>query len=112
MFRKDQIWLYAFGAVTLLVTAFVYWNYFSPEWKGYQSDFSALVGEKFGTQRAAMIPTGLQQTWAKELGRVDRCTTCHQAMEWKGLESAKNPFRTHPKEILAKHPIQQFGCTI
>ena len=112
MFRKDQIWLYAFGAVTLLVTAFVYWNYFSPGWKGYQSDFSSLVAEKFGAQRAAMIPTGLQQTWAKELGRVDRCTTCHQAMEWKGLESAKNPFRTHPKEILAKHPIQQFGCTI
>ena len=45
--RKDQTWLFAFGAVTLLVTAFVYWKYFSPEWKGYQSDFHNLVAEKF-----------------------------------------------------------------
>lgn len=112
MFRKDQIWLYSFGAVTLLVTGFVYWNYLTPEWRGYQSDFRSLVAEKFGKERAAQIPAGLQQTWAKELGRVDRCTTCHQAIEWKGLEGAKNPFRTHPKEILEKHPVQQFGCTI
>ena len=112
MFRKDSIWLYSFGAVALLATGFVYWNYLTPEWRGYQSDFHSLVAEKFGKERAAQIPAGLQQTWAKELGRVDRCITCHQAIEWKGLEGGKNPFRTHPKEILEKHPVQQFGCTI
>ncbi|HSF24888.1 MAG TPA: c-type cytochrome, partial [Blastocatellia bacterium] len=23
-----------------------------------------------------------------------------------------NPFKTHPKEILEKHPVQEFGCTV
>lgn len=111
MFKKDSVWLYSFGAVTLLVTGFVYWNYTAPEWSAYQSEFRSLVTEKFGKDRAAQIPHGLQQIWAKDLGRVDRCTTCHQAIEWKGLENAAGPFKSHPKEILDKHPIQQFGCT-
>jgi cytochrome c2 len=96
----------------MLVTAYLYWSYLTPEWKAYQSEFRELVGEKFGEQRAAQVPRGLAQIWAKELGRVDRCTTCHQAIEWKGLEGAPNPFKTHPKEILEKHPIQEFGCTV
>ena len=33
------------------------------------------------------------------------------ATEWKGLENAREPFRTHPKQILEKHPISQYGCT-
>jgi cytochrome c2 len=96
----------------MVVTAYLYWSYFTPEWKDYQSEFRELVAERFGEQRAAQVPRGLAQIWAKELGRVDRCTTCHQAIEWKGLEGAPNPFKTHPKEILEKHPIQEFGCTV
>jgi cytochrome c2 len=42
---------------------------------------------------------------------VDRCTTCHQGIEWKGLENAPHPYRTHPKEILEKHPLNKYGCT-
>lgn len=112
MFRKDSIWLYSFGAVTLLVTGYLYWGYYTPEWKDYQSEFRDFVAEKFGGDRAAAAPRGFQQVWAKELGRVDRCTTCHQGIEWKGLENAPNPFKAHPKEILEKHPIQQYGCTV
>lgn len=96
----------------MVVTAYLYWSYFTPEWKDYQSEFRELVAERFGEQRAAQVPRGLAQIWAKELGRVDRCTTCHQAIEWKGLEGAPNPFKTHPKEILEKHPVQEFGCTV
>jgi hypothetical protein len=54
----------------------------------------------------------LQQIWVKELDRVDRCTTCHLGIEWKGLENAPNPFRSHPAEILKSHPLNQFGCTV
>ncbi len=111
MYRKDLIWLYSFGAVTLLITAFITWNYFRPEWMDYQEEFRSMVAEKFGEQKASQVPRGLQQVWVKELGRVDRCTTCHQGMDWKGLDNAPNPFRAHPREILVKHPVQQFGCT-
>ncbi len=111
MFRKDAIWVYVSGAVLLLVTGFVIWDYSRPEWKEYQDDFSDLVAQKFGAQKASQIPRGLQQLWITDLRLTDRCVTCHQGIEWKGLETAKNPFKTHPQEILKAHPPRQFGCT-
>lgn len=111
MYRKDLIWLYASGIVVLLVTGFLIWIFLEPEWKGYQADFQDLVMEKFGPQRAAQVSGGLQQIWVPELGTVDRCVTCHQGIDWKGLENAPNPFKTHPSGILQKHPVAQFGCT-
>jgi cytochrome c2 len=112
LFKKDSILLYSFGGVVLIITALVFWNYYTPEWKDYQDEFQEMVAKKFGSDRAAQVPRGLQQIWAKDLDRVDRCTTCHQAMEWKGLDGAPNPFKSHPQEILKKHPLSQYGCTV
>ncbi len=112
MFKKDSILLYSFGGVVLIITALVFWNYYTPEWKGYQDEFQEMVAKKLGPDRAAQAPRGLQQIWLKDLNRIDRCTTCHEGMEWKGLDSAPNPFKSHPQEILKKHPLNQYGCTI
>ncbi len=112
VFRRDSLLLYSFGALALIITGFILWNYFTPEWQGYQEEFRDMVAQKFGPGRAAQVPPGLQQIWVKDLNRVDRCTTCHQGMEWKGLESAPNPYRSHPQEILKKHPLNRYGCTV
>ncbi len=49
------------------------------------------------------------------VARVDRCQTCHRAINRPGFEDQPNPFRTHPRrEILladTAHPPGQFGCT-
>jgi cytochrome c2 len=111
VFKKDSILLYSFGGVTLIITALVFWNYYTPEWKGYQDEFQEMVAKKFGADRVQQVPLGLQQIWVKDLDRVDRCTTCHQGMEWKGLDGAAQPFKSHPQEILKKHPLNQYGCT-
>lgn len=111
MFKKDSVLLYSFGVGVFLITGLVYWNYFTPEWRGYQEEFQEMVEQKYGAERVAQIPRGLQQIWVKDLDRVDRCITCHQGMEWKGLDSAPNPFKSHPQEILKKHPLSQYGCT-
>ena len=112
VFQRDSLLLYAFGGVVLVITAVVFWNYYTPEWKDYQDEFREMVAKKYGADRAAQAPQGLQQIWVKELNRVDRCTTCHEGMEWKGLESSPNPFKSHPQEILKKHPLSQYGCTV
>jgi len=49
--------------------------------------------------------------------RVDRCMTCHVAIDKKGYEEAKQPFRTHPHLDLyvgstSAHPMDKVGCTI
>ena len=49
--------------------------------------------------------------------KVDRCTTCHLAIDQKGFEDAPEPFRTHPNLDLylsasSPHPVEKFGCTV
>jgi mono/diheme cytochrome c family protein len=89
----------------------VFSRQYTKDWSDYQAEFKDYVAEKFGEDRARQVPTGIQQIWVKDLNAVDRCTTCHQATEWKGLENAPEPYRTHPKEILDSHPLTKFGCT-
>ncbi len=48
--------------------------------------------------------------------KVDRCTTCHLAIDQKGFEDAPQPFRTHSNLDLylsssSPHAIEKFGCT-
>src|SRR6266536_53502 len=97
---QDTVTVYSIGGVIVVLLGVIFWNYAQPEWKGYQDEFRELVTRKFGPARARQVPSGIQQVWVKELGRVDRCTTCHLGVNWKGLENALEPYRTHPKEIL------------
>lgn len=109
--KKDKLFVSLLGLAVLVLSGYGFYDHFMPEWKTYQAEFRDLVVEKLGPERAASAPTGLQQIFVKELNTADRCVTCHQGIEWKGLESAPEPFRTHPKEILQKHPIAKYGCT-
>jgi cytochrome c2 len=108
---KDKLLLSVIGLTLLVVTSFVFYDNLMPVWGDYQAEFREIVEERFGEARAQSIPVGLQQIYNKDLDVTDRCITCHQAIEWKGLESAPEPFRTHPKEILDDHPVSTFGCT-
>jgi cytochrome c2 len=83
-----------------------------PEWKYYQSEFTAIVAEELGDVESSAIPRGIQQIWVDELDLVDRCTSCHLGIDWQGLENVEAPWTTHPRpELLASHPVETFGCT-
>ncbi|HEY8517570.1 MAG TPA: c-type cytochrome [Candidatus Binatia bacterium] len=47
------------------------------------------------------------------VARVDRCTSCHMAIDKAGFEDEPHPLKTHPKRdpLLIKHPPEKFGCT-
>jgi len=49
------------------------------------------------------------------VARVDRCQTCHLAINRPGFEKEPHPFRTHPRrEVLLAdnaHPPDKIGCT-
>jgi cytochrome c2 len=109
--KRDRFILSIMGIVLFLLMAFIFYRSTMPEWKGYQAEFREIVEEKFGPDRASIVPTGLQQVHVSALNVTDRCVTCHLATEWKGMESAPEPFRTHPAEILRKHPVALYGCT-
>jgi cytochrome c2 len=85
----------------------------SPDWKYYQSEFQYVLAENVGDVDPGQVPSGIQQIWAKDLGRVDRCTTCHQGVFWEGLENVEQPWATHPNlELFASHPVEEYGCSI
>lgn len=109
--KVDRAVVSVVGIALFLVVAFSVYDYFHPEWMSYQAEFRDLVEEKFGPERAGQVRSGFQQVYLKALNRTDRCITCHQAVEWVGLENAPEPFRTHPREILKTHPILRYGCT-
>jgi mono/diheme cytochrome c family protein len=49
----------------------------------------------------------------QQVARVDRCTSCHAAINKPGFEDQPNPWRTHPRRelFLGKHDPDKFGCT-
>ncbi|HXY42360.1 MAG TPA: c-type cytochrome [Vicinamibacteria bacterium] len=109
--RLDRPVLAAVGVVLVLSTLLFLRNDREHEWRWYQAEFRKLVAEKFGAEKARTVPSGMQQVWVASLGHADRCVTCHQATRWSGFESAEEPWKTHPQEILRSHPPETYGCT-
>ena len=84
------------------------------EWRPIQLRFRDVL-EQHGQVRAARaFNPGVRQIWLPELGRVDRCVTCHLGYEWEGTLPASLgvPLAPHPAlPYLDAHPFLQFGCT-
>ncbi len=52
-----------------------------------------------------------------KVAKMDRCQTCHLAIDRAGYEKYPQPFRTHPNLGVylgsnSKHPLDQVGCTV
>ena len=110
---KELVAMLVIAVVTLMVGSAVVFKDSTPEWKYYQDEFRAIVAEETGAADPSLLPAGIQQIWVEPLGRVDRCTTCHQGVTWRGLENVEQPWTTHPRmELFDTHPIEQYGCTI
>jgi len=111
VFRWDRLLIWLASAGMLAISALLVWQDAHPGPRRYRREFRDLVAERFGPERAAAVPTGIQQLWLAESQRVDRCVSCHLGTTWAGLDDAPEPFRTHPAKILERHPIERFGCT-
>lgn len=108
--RRDRPILAILGVVAAVVTVMFLRSAITGDWRYYQWSFRRMVSDKYGEEKAAGVPAGMQQVYVKELGAADRCVTCHQAMSWKGFEEAEHPYRTHPPEPLVHHPVEEYGC--
>jgi cytochrome c2 len=112
MFRGDRIALWGVALGILVLIVYLAWADARPDYREYQSRFRALVRERLGEERARGVPSGVQQIWLPALGRVDRCTSCHAGVTWYDLQEVPAPFKAHSPEVLKRHPIEKFGCTL
>ena len=112
--RKLYPWFTVLSLVvgTLVIIAF-YKDQFR-DWKEWQQAFikQELARATTSAQRAAAarIPVEVKQVVLRDLGRVDRCTTCHIAVEDSSYAGFKQPLAYHPNHT--QHPFEKFGCTI
>jgi cbb3-type cytochrome oxidase cytochrome c subunit len=111
--KREVVILLAMAGLTLVAGAAAILKDTTPPWKYYQAEFRAIVAETIGGVEASQLPSGIQQVWVEPLGVVDRCTTCHLGVTWKGLEQIEQPWTAHPSpELFDDHPIEDFGCTL
>src|SRR3989338_4740721 len=99
----------------LALTAFLFvlfvltmWQDTHREWTRYQGRFLRTLEphERRG------LTGGITQVIVSDLHRVDRCTTCHLAIDKPQLALAEEPFKAHPGKFLEWHPTEKFGCTV
>jgi mono/diheme cytochrome c family protein len=84
------------------------------EWRPLQTRFAAILEDNGQAQAARELTRGVRQIWLPELGRVDRCPTCHLGYDWSGTLPADlpEPFTPHPAlPFMGAHPFDEFGCT-
>ena len=104
---------------------------FNAEWRPYQAKYYKMAGDELDKQAAAAkdegekkrlqleakkmcnSPMEIKQLISKDLGRYDRCTTCHVGMDEYTNPTLKNdfkenPYKAHPKldTIVKKHSFQ------
>jgi len=110
-------WALAISAALLIVLICTAWILSGPaqEWKRYQAAYKAeleLYADSLVDIESFSRMKGIHEFSIEELGRADRCVTCHMGIENSLLEHSKQPFRYHPGDFLKEHPVEKYGCTI
>ncbi len=86
------------------------------QWYSQQSEYKQqLVARATGDRErraAERFEVRQRQLYLPELDRIDRCVTCHVAVDDPAMKDAPQPLTAHPGEITRHHPKEQFGCTI
>ena len=69
------------------------------------------------TVRQVVTPNVVDDVNFARVMKMDRCTTCHLAIDRRGYEKYPQPFRTHPNLAAyvgsdSPHPVATTGCTV
>src|SRR5450759_1086487 len=112
--RKFYPWFTALGLLVGGLVIVAYYKDQFREWKTWQREYvkAELARAATPVQRAdaARIPVEIRQFILPELDRVDRCTSCHAAVEDPSYAGLRVPLAYHPNHD--RHPFDKFGCTI
>jgi len=98
-----------------LAVAAVQENYFS-QWQVVQREYRSILKQKATDERGEELYRNfrveLRQVSVPDLRTVDRCVSCHVGIDDPRMTGVVQPFAVHPGNILEKHPVDRFGCTV
>jgi mono/diheme cytochrome c family protein len=112
-----RITLFVCSLLLLGVVCLAVVDALSESWQDHQSGYydEALDRAESEALKEAIQASSLEikqdqvMNFGKEK-RVDRCRSCHSAIDDPGFVDGVEPLRTHPK--MKEHPFNLFGCTI
>ena len=104
-------------AVVLFSGLYLYQENVVPEWRMYQQAYLYQIEHNRDSSAELKSATnsldiGLKQIWLPQMNRVDRCISCHVAIEDPYFYEGTNPLKAHPQDYLEKHDPGKYGCTI
>lgn len=143
--HRKLFYLFNFGMLAVFVAALVIDH--NREWRTYQQEYfrrsaHALEAQAAQTKDPAQAeklldeakaqlaqPIIIRQIIVRDLGRYDRCVTCHVGMDDFTNPTLKTPFKENPYKghpgvdemvkdhpelagLVKNHPFQRFGCTV
>jgi mono/diheme cytochrome c family protein len=112
--RKFYLWFTLLGLVVGGLVVVAFYKDQRREWKDWQYKFIQDEVARAATpeQRAdaASQAVDIRQIVIPDLDRVDRCTSCHIAVEDPSYAGFPQPLAYHPNHD--RHPFNKFGCTI
>lgn len=89
---------------------------FQKDWAYYQKEYRDLATQMASTEEEKALiddfEIEIKQVVVEPLNKVDRCISCHIAVDQKGFEDTPQPLRTHPGSYMDQHPVEDFGCTV
>ena len=98
-------------AVLLFTGLFLLDERVTAEWSGVQREYRERLRDLDDESRTEFDP-GLRQVYLPEMKRVDRCVSCHLAVEDARFAEQTEPLRPHPGDYLETHDPLRFGCTL
>jgi len=86
------------------------------EWQEYQSQYQKILLEKAKNEKerysGEKFSSQIYQTVLDDLGRIDRCTTCHLGVENHTMNDVPIPFLVHSGSYFEHHEMENYGCTV
>jgi sulfur oxidation c-type cytochrome SoxX len=104
------------SVIVLALHGFIYYEQLSARWQEHQIQYFQEAAERSDNAavRASLASRkpAIEQVIVRSFGapRVDRCMTCHIAVDDPRFAKADQPLRTHPP--IPGHKFETFGCTI
>ncbi len=86
------------------------------DWRTYQKTYKKellkLAKDDGERQVAKGYEIMMRQIVLPELGRMDRCVSCHVGMDDPRMSEMEHPIKSHPASVLENHELEKVGCTI
>jgi len=112
---RGMRWVVIGSSVILLVLILTAWikEGLFRDWKSYQREYIDLLDEIDSLSDIEMVESReVYQVNLEDLGRIDRCVSCHNGLENPSMAGFPQPHKIHPGDHLKHHPIAKFGCTV